>query len=497
MTLTADAHFIEPGLELIDLSSGITMASRRQGQGHPRPSLWARSFRNRHTGASNGRIATSLRARISCRAVLLVSVVSISGCLFEASGAADDAPEIAEARLAISAEDSLGTKGSMFFPIGLWTEGHNLELVPPAGGWLGAAPPDANDAVKYYDEIYRHFRSWGINTFPDPNVDDAHAPKLIAAAENVGLYVVHEDHSLRAVTNDCTQVTDAMARSAVQAAVAAYSSSPALGAFQLRDEPSEPCFPQIRLLSKWLGYYDPSHTGFSALSFVPDGNGRDMYRGPLLDKMLAYDQVTYDDKYPLTAATGIGDVDVLEEWDGRIDDHYLLTPSDKALNYVIQAHHSLENARVPTAPEVRYMTYAALARGAKGIYWFMYQTGNSLEGGVADYDFNINPTGREIQQMAPELQVLAPWLVELEFETTSPRTVDRRSPMSTAWHRKTTTSPRFRPGLARSSSCSSTNEWRRTTPRRGHFMSWSTGSPCRRSSTRRRRSGARSRFESC
>ena len=67
--------------------------------------------------------------------------------------------------------------------------------------------------------------------------------------------------------------------------------------------------------------------------------------------------------------------------------------------------------RKPSPAEVRYLSYAAIARGVKGLFYYLYGP-LAPEGGVADVDYNVDATGSELKKIASEVRILAPWLVD-------------------------------------------------------------------------------------
>jgi hypothetical protein len=308
---------------------------------------------------------------------------------------------LALAAPARASSDFLGTNQSKFFPIGIWYEGNVRDA-----SHLSAPPQDSDDAVRYYEETFAQLKSWGLNVIAIPNNTDAHAKRLLEAADRVGgLNIVVET----AATRDFTG-TDAQAQALAQSLSTQFSSHTSLLRFQLRDEPPESMQPALRRLSRWISLSDSRHPGFGAICCNLEVG---------TDKMMAFNELVYD-VYPLGVGTPVGDVPALESWGSRVDDIWRNTPRDKPFWLVIQAYSAPGSTRFPTPEELRYMTYSALVRGARGIFWFMYQTGIASMAGVVDMDSHRHSFAFPvIPRMASELKVLAPWLVEAERDDPS------------------------------------------------------------------------------
>jgi hypothetical protein len=390
---------------------------------------------------------------------------------------ADERRDLGSAQLTqdIQIADLVGPSGTGFFPVGFFVDGHQVDVPDPVTGFpthngyfIAGAPVDAKDASRYYDETLSQMRSLGMNSFVAVNMDligtanDDHL-KVLAAKANAlgGIYPIPGSRAIQGLTTPpgeplsadpayCQSQSDGAIDDAVKATLAAIvesctdlagndtgvfcnsnlcarsnayccgasqactrnPASQALAGFYTLDEPSEACLPTLRQVSKHLGLYDPSHSGFASISSVFDANGS-IYRGAVMDKMLAYDHVLYDDRWALLPATPVGDVFAFEDWAARIDDHYVLAPSDKPLYYDIQAGSDVA-IRKPTREETRYLTYAALARGVKGIFFYLYgaQAVPSGAGGSADTDYNLDEMGIELRRLGAAVRTLAPWLVE-------------------------------------------------------------------------------------
>ena len=95
-------------------------------------------------------------------------------------------------------------------------------------------------------------------------------------------------------------------------------------------------------------------------------------------------------------------------------------PPETPLWLVLQAHgfdRSVAYLREPTPQELRAMTYLAIAHGAKGIIYFLYQTMGEAGGmyGLLDKEGKSTAKWEELGRLAPKLQALAPTLLKLSL----------------------------------------------------------------------------------
>lgn len=461
------------------------------------------------------------RPRARSSGLLLLTSISILGC--QGGPPQPGTSSVATITQSVATEDSLGNAGSVFFPFGFYADGHTMDVpcdhaslqgltaCKSATDWptqmthnkffVGAAPTDPADAVKYYDETFSQMRSLGVNAFLMPNVDfidnpgDGHLQALLAAAARAGgLYGFPSPRSLEQLSTEPLDISqngarcgnviqqarqaeldgapaEDPARGGVLAALAASAAScvngsnagqycsdylcqrnqtfccpggtctprpgaSALAGYYPRDEPAESCLPALRLIDKYQGLYDPTHYALSNMSTTftdacssdntqpnpciqhsPPYAIHSTYRSVYQDKVMANDQAAFDDQYPLWSnpvRTAIGDVFALEYWASRIDDHYMLMPEDKPMYYVLLAAED-GFTRMPTPAEIRYLTYTAIGRGVKGIFYYLYGPyirNIPYTGGITDTDYNLNPTGQEIRRLSGEIRTLAPWLAE-------------------------------------------------------------------------------------
>ena len=350
-------------------------------------------------------------------------------------------PLSAEVTQDIQIADLVGPGATGFFPVGIFAEGHQVDVPAGPEGFVtndgyfnGGVPVDPDNASRYYDEILRQMRSLGMNAMLMPNLDvigvasDGHLQALGAKAAQLGsLYPIPMSRAIQGLSTPpggfevsadlCQSQAEGNVVLAVQTTLSATAASRhALAGFFIQDEPGEACLPMLRQVSKYLGLFDPAHSGFFSISSTFDGGypGPPEYRGAMMDKVLGSDHVFYDDRYPFpNDVQEVGNVFVLEDWAGRIDNHYLLAPADKPLYYIIQTG-SDAFIRKPTPAEIRYLTYTALARGVRGIFFYFYGAQHLPigAGGPADVDYHLDETGREVARLGSAIRAMSPWLVE-------------------------------------------------------------------------------------
>ena len=283
--------------------------------------------------------------------------------------------------------------------------------------------------------ILRQMRSLGMNSMLMPNIDvigvasDGHLQALGAKAADSGSLLsdpevardpgAHRppEGEFGASPDLCQSRTEGDVVLAVQTTLnASAPSRHALAGFFVQDEPAEVCLPMLRQVSKYVGLFDPAHSGFFSISSTFEGDypGPPEYRGAMMDKVLGSDHVFYDDRYPFPndsghwqrfRARGLGGTDrrSLPARAGR--QAALLHYPDRLGCLHSQAHASRE---------IRYLTYTALARGVRGIFFYLYgaQRLPVGAGGPADVDYNLDETGREVGRLGATIRAFAPWLVE-------------------------------------------------------------------------------------
>lgn len=279
-----------------------------------------------------------------------------------------------------------------FFPIGVWYEGD-----PSSAGY----PNDPEGAERYYDETFGDIASCGLNTVVVPNCPEELYDVLLRVAQRHGLKVILEvGRFVDLVTGDSDEDPEEVASEVVEH-LGSYRS---LFRYQIRDEPPP------REMEKWIEVQrailriDPEHPGFSC------------FNDPRSLKVARMEGVLSEaafDIYPFAPGTPVGEFGYFLRRTEKFEEASDGLPKW----FVLQAHAYPGVLRYPTPLELRAMTHIALAHGAKGIFYFLYQTmpehPQRLQGLVGP-DLEERPLYSVVKELAEELRKLSPLLLGLE-----------------------------------------------------------------------------------
>ncbi len=224
------------------------------------------------------------------------------------------------------------------------------------------------------------------------------------------------DVGLRAIVGDARITRDLPKqdgwRDVVRAVVADYAGSESLWGYLLTDEPSAAAFDELGQLTEAFREMDPTHIAYTNLfPLYADANqlGTVSYAEHVrrfLD-VVRPTWLSYD-FYPL-----LDDGSVRPGWFENLA-IAREAAGDTPFCLWLQTC-ALANWRIPTADEIRWQVYTALAYGAKGIGAFTYQTldAEDFRGAPTSIHRQKGPLWAGMQQINLELQALAPYLMEL------------------------------------------------------------------------------------
>jgi hypothetical protein len=303
-----------------------------------------------------------------------------------------------------------------FFPMGLWYEGGVGDVRD------NVLPADPDKAAAVYDRNFADIAAHGVNVITVPNSPPNHHKILLDAAQKHGLKVILElgldggpfGHMIRgdqpmddaAVNETLTKVLDPI------------RTHPALLRVQLLDEPPGGAFERYRHIADLLRAHDPKTPPFCCLTGGSDGGAFLRTTG---SNVVAFDM------YPIGVNIKPGDERPLKDfatYAGRFVDW--ADQNDAASWAVIQCHDITGALRAPTAGELRCMTYAALATGNRGVFWFLYQTESfgkdAVMGGLVDRSFKPRPLWHEVGTLAQEIKPLLATLAKLKPQRNAPIT---------------------------------------------------------------------------
>ena len=293
---------------------------------------------------------------------------------------------------ALGADPAQGDSNT-FMPVGVWFEG--------SAEWLGVT--DTHEAYgAYLERCFRDIAESGLNCVTVPNPPPAYESLLLDVAASHNLKVVLEIRSARELISDSAAEPSVIAETA--AAIAErHATHPALLRYQIRDEPPPAWMPAWLAMQRALRRVDPAHPSFSCFN-----NPQSLVRAR---EASALTEAVFD-IYPLKTAHPFGDMDGFRT---RLTE-FLDAAGSLPPWIVLQAFAKEDVWRYPSPVELRHMTYNAMVRGAKGYFFFIYQTlphhPERLRGLV---DAQLEPLDLliEVRGLAERLQRLAPTLLTM------------------------------------------------------------------------------------
>lgn len=284
-----------------------------------------------------------------------------------------------------------------FFPVGVWMEG--------SAGLFADYPDDPAAAEAYYDKCFADLVANGFNVATVPNVPEAFQEILLGSAEEAGLKVILPAYPLWDLAHRTELVSETDAHRAAKGAIERLGDRKALFRYQISDEPSYAHVANWIVLQRITAAVDPTRPVFSCFAgWRPEVLSRVVSAAPMAE-------VPFDE-YPITKDTPVDSLGAFVE---KLD-NLRAAAGPNPLWMVLQAFASPAFWRYPTAGELRAMTYLSLAAGAKGVFYFLYQTfpDGSLQG-LIDAGGEPRPIYAHVAEVNRELNQLAPLLAELKL----------------------------------------------------------------------------------
>lgn len=295
------------------------------------------------------------------------------------------------------------------FPLGLWYE-----------GGVGAfrddlIPADPAQAAPIYLKHFKDMAAHGINCAVVPNTPPEHHKAILDAARAADVKLIievnREGGDLGTMIRGGKPVSEAAINATLTRDLRPVMDHPALWRVQLLDEPPPGTFSRYAEVAKGLKTYAHRLKPFTCL-----------IKADAFDEFLTAtgsDVAAFDD-YPIGAATPLGDIAAMREFEGTATKAGLACAKTGAASWaVIQVHTITSIHRFPTPGEIRCMSYLALATGNKGLFWFLYQTEywNKAKGemmsGLIDTDGDGDARWDEIGRLTKEIRALEPTLLKL------------------------------------------------------------------------------------
>ena len=287
-----------------------------------------------------------------------------------------------------------------FFPLGTWYFWEN------DASYIGRHTDDQAKVNEYYRRTMKDLGDHGFNlVFPCWTPHDHRQIMLDEARKNGIKAILHLDEINGVIASgEAGDKKDLF--EIASSAIKDFKDHPAVAGYYMIDEPSNaPDVAQrIARARKVLEAVDPKHPGFSCLL----GGYEDLL------KTVDY-RVLLIDIYPL----GVG-------WNGDFSGYIhelergARNAGDRPLWVILQAFGKPNAWKIPTPEEIRAQVWLALAHGAKGIVYFIYQSTTGYQGewlqGLVDMDLKpmdsrLDEVGRinaDIKKLAPTLPKLKP-----------------------------------------------------------------------------------------
>ena len=221
---------------------------------------------------------------------------------------------------------------------------------------------------------------------------------------------------LRAIVGDARITRDLPQREGwrevVEAVVADYAETEGLWGYLITDEPSAAAFEDLGRLTEAIRELDSDRVAYTNL-FPNYANADQLGTVSYAEHIRRFVEIVQPawlsyDFYPL-----LDDDSVRPGWFENLA-VAREAAGDTPFCLWLQTC-ALANWRIPTADEVRWQVYTALAYGAKGIGAFTYQTVDAEDfcGALTSIHGKKGPLWKGMQQINLELQALAPYLMGL------------------------------------------------------------------------------------
>ncbi|HNT33579.1 MAG TPA: hypothetical protein PKH07_01110 [bacterium] len=253
------------------------------------------------------------------------------------------------------------------FPIGIWFDGRVHGINVPEGSVN--VPAGEAAARTYYREHFTRIKNRGIPIIVIPNTPPEYRPWLLDEAQKVGVRIVLEIVEFVDLMHDSSCAADdwdkmlSVVRD-VHKQIGGYRS---LLYYQLIDEPVAALSAKLQALTRILGGVDPRRAAFSCLCGIGDKEQLIKEWNP---SMVVYDC------YPLRKDSPVGD---FGGFCPSVDTAFRFADGRPLWMVVQTCAHTEGGLRIPTPAEIRAMTYLSLAHGAKGLFFFLYNSNTQTE----------------------------------------------------------------------------------------------------------------------
>ena len=304
------------------------------------------------------------------------------------------------------------------FPLGVWY------FWEDDASYINRITTDLKAVAAYYEKTTADLASIGVNTIVGNWTPRDHRRLLLDAAQRHNLKVIVHLDEVNGFIGSPERLKNEDFITAIREAVKTARDHPATLGYYLVDEPSQDpeTARNIELAKKVVEALDPVHPGFSCLL----GDYAALY------KQVGY-QVLLVDIYPVYSARLQGDV--LKGYIGAVD-RAREVAAGKPMWVIPQCFGfgKPEVHGIPAPNEVSLMVWEAIAHGAKGIVYFIYQSTTGIQGewlqGIVDMKLNpMDHRHNEVRALDAAVKAVAPTVLGLahkpnDFATTDAALID-------------------------------------------------------------------------
>ena len=291
------------------------------------------------------------------------------------------------------------------FPLGVWY------FWEDDASYINRRIDDQEKVRAYFERTMADLKRLGVNTIVANWTPRDHRQLLLDTATRHGLRVIVHLDEVNAFLWDHSRFARENYVAAFREAVGTVKRHPATLGYYLVDEPTPTPenAQKIEIAKKIIEALDPERPGFSCLL----GNYDDLFR------QVGY-HVLLVDIYPVYTQRLQGDV--LHGYISAVD-HAREVAAGKPVWVIPQCFGfgKPQPRAIPTPNEVSLMVWEAIAHGAKGIVYFIYQSTTGIQGewlqGIVNMDLEpLDHRHAEVQRVNAAVRKLAPTLLKLHWE---------------------------------------------------------------------------------
>ncbi len=281
------------------------------------------------------------------------------------------------------------TLSSQEFPIGIWG----------LGAW--------NESLPNKDELLDQLKAAGFNCAIPMSLPVENRAELMAAASErqfgIYLWLQEIDQAIRR-HRAYAAIDEWSIRKMADAIAQQFANSPALRGYYLTDEPGIRHAQAMGIAERIFARVDPLHPGMGALADTPD-----------LQKIDAFTQtpVMLFDSYPFFEHTSANAAAMRQFVQTHRAAREAADAAGKKFWAFIQSFSLTDQWRRPMAEEIRAQFHALLALDARGIFYFMQNSGDELAG-LYDKQQKSTPLMKQVARLNDQMEQVISTLESLK-----------------------------------------------------------------------------------